>query len=96
RFISQGINISNWWKKKKKIDIFLEILDVTEECKRSRVQHDPNTPLNMFLSETTLQAWRISLLSVIALTEEMFNAGYFTILTGKFNQDPLEVKLNLI
>jgi hypothetical protein len=26
------------------------------------------------------------------LTEEMFNIGYTSVLTGKLNQDPLEVK----
>jgi hypothetical protein len=51
----------------------------------------------MFLSNTTLQAWRVTVLSllvlsVIALTEEMFNIGYTSVLTGKLNQDPLEVK----
>lgn len=91
RFVAQGINISNWCKKKNVLETFLKILDVTEECNRSRKQHDANIPLNMFVSETTLQAWRITVLSVIALAEEQFNADYITVLTGKFNQDPLEV-----
>ncbi|XP_045022881.1 uncharacterized protein LOC116917466 [Daphnia magna] len=90
RFVAQGINISNWCKKKNVLDTFLKILDVTEECNRSRKQHDANIPLNMFVSETTLQAWRITVLSVIALAEEQFNADYITVLTGKFNQDPFE------
>jgi hypothetical protein len=30
--------------------------------------------------------------SVIALTEEMFNANYTVVLTGKMNQDPAEMK----
>lgn len=45
----------------------------------------------MFMATTTLRSWRITVLSTIALTEKMLNAGYFTVLTGKFNQDPLEV-----
>jgi hypothetical protein len=97
RFIAQGINVTNWWKKKKKLDTFLDILDLTEECNRTRKQNDPKTPVKMFLSNTTLQAWRVTVLSllvlsVIALTEEMFNIGYTSVLTGKLNQDPLEVK----
>lgn len=93
RYTAQGINVTNWWKKKKKLDIFLEILDVTEECNRTRKPNDPKTPVKMFLSNTTLQAWRVTVLSVIALTEEMFNVGYTSVLTGKLNQDPLEVKI---
>lgn len=78
-------------EKKAKLDVFLKILDVTEECNRTRKRNDPDIPLKMFLSDTTLQAWRITVISVIALTEELLNAGYITVLTGKFNQDPLEV-----
>ena len=78
-------------KKKAKLDAFLKILDVTAECNRTRKRNDPDIPLKMFLSDTTLQAWRITVISVIALTEELLNAGYITVLTGKFNQDPLEV-----
>lgn len=91
RLLAQGINITNWCKKKNILDKFLQILDVTEQCHRSRKQHNENIPLNMFVSETTLQAWRITVLSVIALAEEQFNADYITVLTGKFNQDPFEV-----
>ena len=68
-------------------------MDVTEECNRTRKRNDPDIPLKMFLSDTTLQAWRITVISVIALTKELLNAGYITVLTGKFNQDPLEVLL---
>nr|CAH0105489.1 unnamed protein product [Daphnia galeata] len=90
RCISQGINVGNWWKKKEKLDVFINILDITEECNRSRKPNDPDTPVKMFLSNTTLQACRVPVLSVIALTEEMFNVGYTSVLPGKLNQDPLE------
>ncbi|KAI9563372.1 hypothetical protein GHT06_010833 [Daphnia sinensis] len=90
RFVAQEINISNWCKNNKCLDTFLKILDVTEECHRSRKQHDENIPLNMFVSQTTRQAWRITVLGDIALVEEQFNADYITVLTGKFNQGPLE------
>ena len=75
----------------KKIDVFLKILDITEDCNNKRKPNDPEIPLKMFVSDTTLQAWRITVLSVISLTEKMFNSGYYTVLTGKLNQDPLEV-----
>lgn len=41
RFIAQGINVNNWWKKKKKLDTFLDILDLTKECNRTRKPNDP-------------------------------------------------------
>lgn len=91
RFIAQGIQIANWGKKKEKLDTFLKILDITEELNITREKNDPNIPVKMFISQTTLESWRVSVLSVIALTEEKFNAGYTTVLTGKLNQDPIEV-----
>jgi hypothetical protein len=51
--IVQGINVTNWWKIKTNLDIFLDILDITEECKRKKKQNDPYTPVKMFLSDTT-------------------------------------------
>lgn len=50
RCVKQGINIYNWCKKKEKLDTFLKILDITEECHRSREKNDPNILLNMFVS----------------------------------------------
>ena len=50
----------------------------------------------MFMATTTLRSWRITVLSTIALTEKMLNAGYFTVLTGKLNQDPIEVNNKLL
>ncbi|KZS03101.1 Uncharacterized protein APZ42_034258 [Daphnia magna] len=90
RCIAQGINVINGWKKKKRLDIFLDILEEEEECKRTRKPNDPDTPVKMFLSDTTLQSWRVTVLRVRALTEEMFNVESTSVLTGKLNQDPLE------
>lgn len=45
----------------------------------------------MFMATTTLRSWRVTVLSTISLTEKMLNAGYLTVLTGKLNQDPIEV-----
>ena len=53
RCIYQRINVANWWKKRKKLDVFLNILDITEECNRTRKPNDPDTPVKMFLSNTT-------------------------------------------
>ena len=60
RCISQRINVANWWKKREKLDVFLNILDITEQCNRSRKPNDPDTPVKMFMSNTTLQAWRVT------------------------------------
>ena len=65
RCISQGTNVTNWWKKNEKLDVFLNILNITEKHNRTRKPNDPDTPVKMFLSNTTLQAWRVTVLSVI-------------------------------
>ena len=44
----------------------------------------------MFVLQTSLCAWRLSITSAIYLIEEQFDAGLKDALTGKFNQDPLE------
>lgn len=98
RFIAAGINTRNWGEKEKKLDLFLKILDVTEKSKADHIAENKSkkvkdrTPVpEMFISLTTLQSWRLIILSRIALTEEMFNAVYITVLTGRLNQDPIEV-----
>ena len=45
----------------------------------------------MFCSLTTIRGWRLTINSVIELTEQQFAAGYPVVLTGKLNQDPVEV-----
>lgn len=63
----------------------LEVLAATERI------YLKNKDRPMFCSLTTLHGWRISILSAIAITEEQFNSGYTCVLTGKLNQDPIEV-----
>jgi len=53
RFVAEGINLTNWWKKKRTLDAFLTVLDITEDCHRKRKANDPNIPLKMFVSDTT-------------------------------------------
>ena len=50
--------------------------------------------IHMFASPITMDGWRMTVTSIIALIEECFGAGYRYALTGKWNQDPLEVYLN--
>ncbi len=93
RNCAQAINLRNWHEKKKKLDNLLWILDETERIHKEK---NPDLPSQMFLSDVTLEGWRISVKSVIMLTEEMFNAGYNEVLSGKFNQDLVEVSFNPI
>jgi hypothetical protein len=97
RFIKAGINKKNWEKKKNILEVFLKVLEDTEA--HHEQENEPNkmkTP--MFMSTTTLRSWRITALSTIALVQEMLNCedDYFTVLTGKFNQDPIEVSMTTV
>ena len=76
----------NWHVKKSILDDMLCVLDQSE-----KVYKETGTTIKMFASITTIRAWRLSIRSAIALIEEMFNAGFHFVLTGKWNQDPLEV-----
>jgi hypothetical protein len=90
RFIAAGINRKNWEKKKKVLDVFLKVLEDTEAIYE---EENKGSRMNMFMSTTTLRSWRVTTLSTIALAEEMlsYDEDYFTVLTGKLNQDPIEV-----
>lgn len=99
RHIKEGITPNNWWinahdekvkGRKQILEAMLAVLAVTERI----YEKDKNR--KMFCSLTTVHGWRMTIRSVIALTEEMFNAGYTVVLTGKMNQDPVEVKRILI
>ncbi|EFX61647.1 hypothetical protein DAPPUDRAFT_338581 [Daphnia pulex] len=50
----------------------------------------------MFVFQTSLQAWRLSITGAINLIEEQFEAGIRVVLTGKFNHDPLEMLFGII
>lgn len=45
-----------------------------------------------FLSKTTMDGLRVTILSTIALVDQLFSLGYLYVLTGKFNQDCIEVR----
>jgi hypothetical protein len=63
----------------------IQVLAETE-----RVYEENGRNINMFVSQTSVCAWRLSITSAINLIEEQFDAGLKGVLTGKFNQDPLE------
>lgn len=51
--------------------------------------------MEMFVSTTTLRMMRIVIHSAMLLTKEMLDNGYSYVLPGKWNQDPVEVLLQL-
>ncbi len=67
------------------LDDLFKSLDATEGCFKEKKGFS-------FLSPATLKAMRVSLLSTIKLTEEHLTRSKFKfVLTGKFNQDCVEV-----
>ncbi len=86
RVPSQGITSDNWESKKKILGAALTVFNLTEE-----LQGTEGLPSQMFCAETTLRAWRTNVLSSLSLVNEMFSEGYETVLTGRWNQDPVEV-----
>lgn len=72
--------------KKFILDQMLAVLDQTE-----KIYTVTGSSIKMFAALTTIKGWRLSIRSAIALIEEQFNAGFDYVLTGKWNQDPLEV-----
>lgn len=49
----------------------------------------------MFASQTTMEGWRLSIKSMVSLIEELSDFGYDYVLTGSWNQDPLEVAITV-
>jgi len=90
RHLKESITVGNWHKKKRILDEMLKIVDHTEAINRAG-----DCPIKMFASQTTIESWRLSIQSAITLTEELFSAGYSYVLTGKWNQDPLEVSAEI-
>ena len=69
----------------------LDVLDVTEDIQKNREKNSA-TPTEMFCSSTTLTSFRLTINSAMALAEEMLANDYHTVLTGKWNQDAIEVR----
>ncbi len=78
--------------KKAKLLQMLHVIDSTEEiAKKPKLRHK-QLPDVMFMSDTTLEAWRLVIHSSIGLTDELFvTSGFDYVLTGRFYQDPIEV-----
>lgn len=94
RFPKEGLSKSAWETKKKlKLQKMLHVLDVTEQIANDPKRNRRALPDAIFMAETTLAAWRLVIHSSIGLIDELFSDGYTLVLTGRFNQDPLEVSV---
>lgn len=102
RFYDEGISNNKAFNDSKgrtvkevkftKLNAMLNVLDVTEEFQANR-EKNSDSPSEPFCSTTTLRALRLTINSAMALTTNMLENGYHTILTGKWNQDPIEVNV---
>ena len=73
------------------LNAVLDVLEITEKEQQSRKKHS-STPTEMFCSATTLKALRMTVNSAMALTEaELLENDFRLVLTGKWNQNPIEV-----
>lgn len=88
RFYKEAITDVNWPSKKKKLYEMLTVLDETED-----IYNESNKRDTMFASTTTIRGWRTSIKSTIGIVEDLFAENYSFVLTGKFNQDALEVSI---
>lgn len=97
RFPKEGLSKSAWESNKKaKLQTFLHVLNLSEEIARDPNRDNDKLPDQMFMSDTTLMAWRLVMHSSIGLIDELFSKGYTSVLTGRFNQDPIEVLLQYL
>lgn len=88
RHAKESFTLEIWNNRAKRmLELFLTMIDDTD----SVVKNDPKKL--PFAAKTTLESWRMTLKSALALTEEYFKAGYSFVLTSKWNQDPIEVKI---
>jgi hypothetical protein len=88
--VDPSISRSYWEKRKLKLQKCLHVLDVTEQICNDPKRNKKNCR-NMFMSDTTLVAWRLVIYSSIGLIDELFEKGFNVVLTGRFNQDTIEV-----
>ena len=85
---------------KSRFCVFLYFLDETENHKKLEEEkdiekHSMNCECgrHMFCTQTILEALRITLNSIIDLTDFLFDVGeYEFVLTAKFNQDCIEAR----
>lgn len=83
----ERIHHGNWEEKKKHLTDLIDAINETEaHSLESKYNGKP------FLSDTSLKAMRLTLTSAMELTEFLLNkCSYDFVLSGKFNQDCLEV-----
>lgn len=87
RHFGERIWSGNWQRHKKNLTDLLNALNNTEI--HSKISKENFRP---FLSDTSLKAMRVTVTSTIQLVEFLLGGcNYDYVLTGKFNQDCIEV-----
>lgn len=87
RRFKERIWSGNWQQHKRNLKQLLKSLDDTEAHADESKEH-----AKPFVSDTSLKAMRVTLTSAIELVEFLLNkCNYSFVLTGKFNQDCIEV-----
>ena len=87
RRFKERIWSGNWQQHKRNLKQLLTALDDTEAHSDESKEH-----AKPFISDTSLKAMRVTLTSAIELVEFLLNkCNYSFVLTGKFNQDCIEV-----
>ncbi|EFX63971.1 hypothetical protein DAPPUDRAFT_118655 [Daphnia pulex] len=91
-----GISRADWEGKKTRLRELLKHIDDSEY--HAAGVEDPETdwvcpdPAPAFASALTLSTLRVSILSTIDLADELLDMGFEFVLTGKFNQDCIELE----
>lgn len=81
----------NWELHKRNL---LKLLDAINETERHALLSKENA--RPFLSDTSLKAMRVTITSTIQLVEFLLErCNYEFVLTGKFNQDCIEVVIEI-
>lgn len=84
------------------LDMFIMILFADQELHdaecwldewETHVMSLPSEQQKQFLSKQTAEGLRVSLRSAKELAKQLLTDGFTYVMTGKFNQDPLEVRI---
>lgn len=66
-------------------------MEITQGKAKDPKRDKTVVPEKIFMADTTLQSWRLVPHRSIGLIDELFQANFKVVLTGRFNQNPIEV-----
>jgi hypothetical protein len=99
---ARGVSVYVHNTAQHKIKIFLNVFTHEKELKdacqwlddwESYIKALPTAQQSQFLSQQTCEGLRCTMRSTLELTQLLLDDGFAYVLTGKFNQDPLEVRI---